>query len=100
MLFVSFSLYVVNFVDDNLFLYFEEKLKMENIYKIKFDNFFLIGKVCVIICEVWERYLRNKLYNVEESKRLLVEISDEIKRKVKVEVFVERYKFVCVVWIG
>lgn len=100
MLFVSFSLDVVNFVDDNLFLYFEEKLKMENIYKIKFDNFFLIGKVWVIICEVLERYLRNKLYNVEESKRLLVEISDEIKRKVKVEVFVERYKFVCVVWIG
>lgn len=96
----SSSLDALNSVDDNSSLYFEEKLKMENTYKIKPDNFFLTGKARVIIREVLERHLRNKSYNAEESKRLSAEISDEIKRKVKAEAPVERYKFVCVVWIG
>ena len=96
----SSSVAAVNSADDNSSRYLEEKLKMENTYKIKPDNFFLPGQARMIIRNVLERHLRNKLYNAEESKRLSAEISDEIKRKVKAEAPVERYKFVCVVWIG
>ena len=96
----SSSSAAVNSVDDDSSLYLEERQMMENTYKIKPDNFFLTEKVRVIIRDVLEGHLRNKCYIAEESKRLSVEISEEIKRKVKAEAPVERYKIVCVVWSG
>lgn len=88
-------------VDDNSSLYALENLTMqENTYKMEPDEFFLTGKARVIIRDVLEAHLKAKSYIAEESKRLSVEISEEIKRKVKAEAPVERYKLVCVVWIG
>lgn len=98
--FTSSNSAVPNPVDDNSSLYLGEKLMMENTYKMKPDNFFLTEKTRVIIRDVLEAHLRSKSYIAEESKRLSVEISEEIKRKVKAEAPVERYKFVCVVGIG
>ena len=98
--FTSSNFAAANSVDDNSSLYLGEELIMENTYKMKPDNFFLTGKARSIIRDVLEGHLRNKSYIAEESKRLSVEISEEIKRKVKAEVPVERYKLVCVVWIG
>ena len=89
-----------NSVVDNSSLYLGEKPMMENTYKMKPDNFFLTGKAGAIIRDVLEGHLRSKSFIAEESKRLSVEISEEIKRKVKAEAPVERYKFVCVVCIG
>ena len=98
--FTSSTLAAASSVDDNSSLYLGEELMMENTYKMKPNNFFLTGKARVIIRDVLEEHLRSKSYVAEESKRLSVEISEEIKRKVKAEVLVERYKLVCVVWIG
>lgn len=98
--FVIIVLVLVNFVDDIMLVFYGERLLRENIYKMEFDDLFLSGKVCVIIYNVLEEYLKSKMYIVDDSKRWLVEISEEIKRKIKVEEFLERYKFVCVIWIG
>lgn len=84
-------------VDENLSM---EHLMMENTFKMQPDDLFLTGKAGMIIRGVLEAHLSSKSYIAEESKRLSVEISEEIKRKVKAEAPVERYKFVCVVWIG
>jgi len=98
--FTSSNLAAANSVDDNSSLYLGEKAMMENTYKMKPDNFFLTGKAGEIIRDVLEGHLRSKSYIAEESKRLSVEISEEIKRKVKAEAPVKRYKLVCIVWIG
>ncbi len=87
-------------VDDISSVYAMDKLTIENTYKLQPDEFFLTGKARAIIRDVLEAHLTAKSYIAEESKRLSVEISDEIKRKVKAEAPVERYKLVCVVWIG
>ena len=87
-------------VDDDSSLYALEKLTMENTYKMEPDEFFLTGQARIIIRDVLEAHLRAKSYIAEDSKRLSVEISEEIKRKVKSEAPLERHKLVCVVWIG
>lgn len=88
-------------VDDNLSLYaIEDVSQMGNTYKMEPDDGFLSQKASGIIRDVLEARLKSKTYAPEESKKLSIEISEEIKKKVKAEVLVERYKFVCVVWIG
>ena len=98
--FASSNLAAANSIEDKFSLYLVEKLMTENTYKLKPDNFFLTEKARVIIGDVLKAHLSSKSYIAEDSKKLSVEISEEIKRKVKAEAPVERYKFVCVVWIG
>ena len=57
------------------------------------DDGFLSQKASGIIRDVLEARLKSKTYAAEESKKLSIEISEEIKKKVKAEVPVERYKF-------
>jgi len=92
---------VSNSVDENSSLYAVENIIMmrENTYKIEPDDLFLTEKARGIIQEVLENRLKSKSLDAEESKNLSIEISEEIKRKVKAETPVNRYKLVCVVWI-
>lgn len=77
----------------------ERLFRRENSYKIEpYD--LLNGKAHGIIHNVLEEHLKSKMYTAENSKRWSVEISEEIKSKIKAEEPSERYKFVCVVWIG
>lgn len=90
-----------NSVGENASLYAVEHFAMvENTYKMEPNDLFLTGKARGIIREVLEENLQSKSYVAEESKKLSIEISEEIKRKMKIEASVERYKLVCVVWIG
>ena len=73
---------------------------MENTYQMEPTSVFLTEKVRGIIREVLGVYLKSKSYTANEAKRLSTEICEEIKRKVKDESPIERYKLVCVVWIG
>ena len=81
-------------------LIFQNTTEMENTFEMEPKNIFLTEKVGGIIREVLELYLENMTYKADESKELSMKISDEIKRKVKEETLIERYKLVCVVWIG
>lgn len=98
--FASATSAATNSIDDNMSAFNGERLMMENTYKMEPDGLFLNGKARVIIRDVLEEHLKSKSYIAEDSKRLSAEISEEIKRKVKAEAPLERYKFVCVVWIG
>lgn len=89
-----------NSVDDTMSAFYGERLLRENTYKMEPDDLFLSGKARVIIHNVLEEHLKSKMYTADDSKRWSVEISEEIKRKIKAEEPLERYKFVCVVWIG
>ena len=90
-----------NSVEESASIYAAEKvIMMENTYKMEPDNSFLTEKARGIIREVLEANLKGKSYVAEECKRLSFEISEEVMRKVKAEMRVKRYKFVCVVWIG
>ena len=81
-------------VDDNLSLYaIEDISQVESTYKMEPDDGFLSQKASGIIRDVLEARLKSKTYAAEESKKLSIEISEEIKKKVKAEVPVERYKF-------
>lgn len=98
--FTSSASALSNSIDDDSSLYALERLTMENTFKMEPGEMFLSGKARAIIRDVLETHLGAKSYIAEETKRLSVEISEEIKRKVKAEAPVERYKLVCVVWIG
>ena len=90
-----------NSVEESASMYAAENvITMENTYKMEPDNLFLTERARGIIREVLEAHLKGKSYVAEEGKKLSFEISEEIKRKVKAETRIKRYKFVCVVWIG
>lgn len=90
-----------NSSEDNLSLCaLENDIMMENSFRMEPDELFLTEKSRGIIREVLEAHLKGKSYLAEESKRLSIEISEEIKRKVKAKTPAGRYKLVCVVWIG
>lgn len=91
---------VSNSVDENSSLYAVENVIVmrENTYKMQPDDLFLTEKARGIIHEVLENRLKSKSYDAEESKKLSIEISEEIKRKVKAETSVNRYKLFA--WCG
>lgn len=73
---------------------------MENTFEMDPKSIFVTEKVGGIIGEVLELHLKSKTYKADETKELSLKISDEIKTKVKEETLIERYKLVCIVWIG
>lgn len=81
-------------------LIFQNTTEMENTFEMDPKSIFVTEKVGGIIGEVLELHLKSKTYKADESKELSLKISDEIKRKVKEETLIERYKLVCIVWIG
>ena len=72
----------------------------ENTYKMEPDGQFLPEKTKNIMQKILKSQLDGKKFSSAESKNLSVLLSDEIKGAVRENAMLERYKLVCVVYIG